>query len=268
MSALSNFFQSMANAIRAKTGKAAKLTPNDMIEEIAEVYEAGENAGIVATKVGTATASDVLNGKTFTNSSSVGETGEMTNQGAKSFTITNTSAVPVPRGYYNGSGTIQTSGMMVVPSASLSITKDGTYDVTNYANATVSTIKGTIVMIVSATNSNSGLCYGLEVVNGVASSPVLGSALASSFGVAGTYLTAVLSGQYYTNRYSSFKITNRSSSNVKYTANRFIKSGSTISTILTVSRTLSAGATTGELYNAQNMQAYHPTVITIEFEVL
>ena len=42
-----------------------------------DVYE----AGVSATKVGTATAGNVLSGKTFTNSSTVGETGTMTNYG-------------------------------------------------------------------------------------------------------------------------------------------------------------------------------------------
>ena len=41
------------------------------------------NDGISAAKVGTATAGDVLSGKTFTNSSTVGETGTMTNYGTE-----------------------------------------------------------------------------------------------------------------------------------------------------------------------------------------
>ena len=74
------------------------------------------NDGISAAKVGTATAGDVLSGKTFTNSSTVGETGTMTNYGteptASSIGVYNnnlymglpdkTSANPFPGGYIVG----------------------------------------------------------------------------------------------------------------------------------------------------------------------
>ncbi len=45
MSALTDTFTSIANAIRSKTGKSATLTPSQMIPEIDAVYEAGQAHG-------------------------------------------------------------------------------------------------------------------------------------------------------------------------------------------------------------------------------
>lgn len=137
MSALADVFTSIANTIRAKLGVLATYKPSEMPAGINSVYTAGENAGIAATKVGTAVAGDVLTGKTFTNSSAVGVNGSMPNRGSNGFTITDTSAVTIPAGYYNGSGKIQTSGMIVTPTATKSITSNGSHDVTNYAIANV-----------------------------------------------------------------------------------------------------------------------------------
>lgn len=67
------------------------------------------NEGVADTKVGTATASDVLNGKTFTNASSVGASGSMTDRGAWTASVTPSSAsqtVTIPEGYHNGNGNV------------------------------------------------------------------------------------------------------------------------------------------------------------------
>lgn len=45
MSALTDYFSSMATKIRSKTGKSALLTPAQMIPEIDAVYEAGQESG-------------------------------------------------------------------------------------------------------------------------------------------------------------------------------------------------------------------------------
>lgn len=58
---------------------------------------------------GTAVASDVLSGKTFTNASSVNISGTMTNNGAVSITITpnaSSQSYTIPKGYHNGSGKV------------------------------------------------------------------------------------------------------------------------------------------------------------------
>ena len=104
MSALSDYFTSLAAKIRGKTGSAATMTPNEMVDAIDDVYNAA--------KVGTATAGDVLSTKTFTNASTVGASGSMTNNGAVNKTLdctTNNDSYTVPAGYHNGSGTVNIS---------------------------------------------------------------------------------------------------------------------------------------------------------------
>jgi len=64
-------------------------------------------AGVSATQVGTAVASQVLYGKTFTNASGVGLTGTMTNRGAVSTSIAPGSTYTIPSGYHNGSGVVR-----------------------------------------------------------------------------------------------------------------------------------------------------------------
>lgn len=77
-------------------------------------YKAGYNAGVSATKVGTAGTGDVLSGKTFTNASSVGASGSMANKGGTtvdagsvtrddSYTYFSVSA----NGYYNTSSKVR-----------------------------------------------------------------------------------------------------------------------------------------------------------------
>lgn len=76
-------------------------------------YDAGEAAGIAATKVGTAQPGDVLTGKTFTNNSQVGQAGTMPNNGTWSQTVTPSSSqeriIVIPGGYHSGSGQIVVS---------------------------------------------------------------------------------------------------------------------------------------------------------------
>lgn len=73
-------------------------------------YKTGYNAGVAATKVGTATAAQVLKGKTFTNASGVGLTGTMTNRGAWKGATTGSGNVTIPAGYHSGSGYVSGSG--------------------------------------------------------------------------------------------------------------------------------------------------------------
>lgn len=121
MSALTDVFTSIANALRAKTGKSAGILPTDMADEVTVVYNAGVTAGTTAAKVGTATAGDVLLGKTFTNSTTVGESGSMTNNGAVSVTLdTTTASYTVPQGYHSGSGTVSISAQAKSTSSSTS----------------------------------------------------------------------------------------------------------------------------------------------------
>ena len=77
-------------------------------------YKGGYNAGVSATKKATAGAGDVLSGKTFTNSSSVGASGTMPNKGSTTQDATATQddtytylTVPVA-GYYNTASKLRT----------------------------------------------------------------------------------------------------------------------------------------------------------------
>ena len=73
-------------------------------------YKNGYNAGVTATKKGTAGAGDVLAGKTFTNTGSVGASGTMPNRGAWTANTTGNSNVTIPAGYHNGSGYVSGAG--------------------------------------------------------------------------------------------------------------------------------------------------------------
>lgn len=73
------------------------------------------NAGVSATKVGTASAGDVLSGKTFTNASSVGASGSMANKGGTTVDASavtsdsNYTYLTVPTaGYYNTNSKVRT----------------------------------------------------------------------------------------------------------------------------------------------------------------
>jgi len=63
--------------------------------------------GIPASDLGTATAAQVLSGKTFTSTAGIKASGTMTNNGAVSKTLTTTgSSYTIPAGYHNGSGKV------------------------------------------------------------------------------------------------------------------------------------------------------------------
>ena len=67
----------------------------------------GKQEGIAQTKVGTAAPGQVLAGKTFTNSTTVGATGTMPNNGAVTGSITTSGgSYTIPAGYHNGSGKV------------------------------------------------------------------------------------------------------------------------------------------------------------------
>ncbi len=69
--------------------------------------QADIDSAVAAAMVGTATAGDVLTGKTFTNSSTSGANGSMANNGAVSASLnTGTTSYTIPAGYHNGSGTV------------------------------------------------------------------------------------------------------------------------------------------------------------------
>lgn len=107
MSALTDLFTSLANKIRTKLSTSTTYTPAQAVAAIDDVYD----KGVTDTKVGNAGAGDVLSGKTFTNSSTVGETGTMTNNGAVSQSLNCGGSYTVPAGYHNGSGKVTANSL-------------------------------------------------------------------------------------------------------------------------------------------------------------
>ena len=136
----------VASAITAQgVTTAADATFDVMAANVGKVgtdkYNTGYNAGVAATKVGTATAAQVLSGKTFTNSSSVGISGTMANQGAWTGATTGSGNVTIPAGYHNGSGYVSGSGAynagysagVAAGGAGKYVVKTGSFDYQNSA---------------------------------------------------------------------------------------------------------------------------------------
>ena len=77
----------------------------------AGAYNNGITDGAAAAKVGNVAPGQVLEGKTFTNASTVGATGTMPNKGAWTNTPTTKGKVTIPAGYHNGSGYVDTTSV-------------------------------------------------------------------------------------------------------------------------------------------------------------
>ena len=102
--------------------------------------------------MGTAAPGQVLSGKTFTNSSTVGATGTMPNKGAWKNTPSNKGKVTIPEGYHNGSGYIDTTS--VYNQGFL----DGQQNTTQNLNITYTYHKHT-----GSSGSTANGCYTLQV---------------------------------------------------------------------------------------------------------
>ena len=101
------------SAVTKDSGIGKTLYDNGYNAGYTTGYNRGYSAGVAAAKKGTASASDVLTGYTFTNSSNVGISGSMTNNGAISKTINQTNTQTtyyIPAGYHNGSGKVYVYG--------------------------------------------------------------------------------------------------------------------------------------------------------------
>lgn len=101
---------STAIATTAGDGEETINIPPGVYNKIKVNRSAAFAAGAESSKVGTATADDVLDGKTFTNASSVGAPGGMPNRGAVSYTFTpgiTEQTYSVKKGYHDGNGVIK-----------------------------------------------------------------------------------------------------------------------------------------------------------------
>ncbi len=92
-----------------KTIEQQQNTINDLNTQIADLKN--------KQSTGTAVASEVLEGKTFSNSSEVGLTGTMTNRGAVSQTLNAGGSYTIPAGYHNGSGKVTANSLSSQTSA-------------------------------------------------------------------------------------------------------------------------------------------------------
>lgn len=88
----------------------------------------------------------------------INQLGTIVNQGNKSFTVNGTNALTIPAGYYNGQGTISTSGLIPTPSATLTLSDvtNGT-DVTNYKTVKTSGLMKTPTATKSITANGSNI---------------------------------------------------------------------------------------------------------------
>ena len=112
--------------------KLAEKTSDMLVaqEELGRVM--GTDAGIADCRVGTAIASEVLEGTTFTNSAAADIPGTMKNNGAVSSTLKpgpSESTYTIPQGYHNGQGTVSiTAEQAKASSMTLTINQGCYYD--------------------------------------------------------------------------------------------------------------------------------------------
>ncbi len=86
-----------------KTKEQLESTISDLNTQIAELQK--------KQSTGTAVASDVLSGKTFSNSSNVNIAGTMENRGAVSQSLNAGGSYTIPAGYHNGSGKVTANSL-------------------------------------------------------------------------------------------------------------------------------------------------------------
>lgn len=104
MSALTDYFTSLANKIRSILGGQSTYTPAQMVYALDDIYASGESGAMV----GTALADDVKAGKTFTNANGVGIQGTFTH--TETFTAS-TRAVDLDMGADHKKRYVDTSGI-------------------------------------------------------------------------------------------------------------------------------------------------------------
>ena len=113
----------LATSISAYVTTASDATWATINTNMKTAFTNRYNAGVSATKKGTAGAAQVLTGYTFTNSSSAGISGTMANNGAWTSASSGSGNITIPAGYHDGNGYVDCSGAY---NAGVKATKKGT----------------------------------------------------------------------------------------------------------------------------------------------
>ena len=182
-----------ATAINGKAlYKAGTTTAPTLIAGKAyTVWYNGTNFFIKASAEGTATAGDVLAGKTFSSDTDTGLTGTMTNNGAVSQSLGINGSYTIPAGYHNGSGKVTQSvttktAATYSPSTSAQTISAGQY---LSGDQTIAATTGTAV----AADVLSGKTF--NSANGIGLTGTISSKTAASY-TPGTSDQTIVAGQY------------------------------------------------------------------------
>jgi len=146
---LASLFKDIADAIRAKTGSAALITPADFPEAIADI-EGADLSGI------TVTAGDVKSGKKFLNASGELTNGSMTVNAASDVSLAVNGTYTIPAGFHTGSGKVVNSTPVLASQTIYPTTSDQTVNAGQYIGGT-QTIHGISASNLSAGNIKKGV---------------------------------------------------------------------------------------------------------------
>ena len=127
--------------IISRRSRLGNAQPSDVIS--GKTFSNSSNSGLTCTLAltGTASASQVLSGQTFYSDSTIKQTGSMPNNGAWSTTINPGGSVTIPSGYHSGGGRVSASKNSLVPSSVVSTSGgNGVELTTNSKLVTVGTL--------------------------------------------------------------------------------------------------------------------------------
>ena len=140
------------------------------------------------TRTGNATESHVLSGYTFSNASSSGLTGSMTNNGAKTASLNCGGSYTIPAGYHNGSGKVTANSLSSQTSATATASNIEKGK-TAYVNGVK--ITGTLVVYTQTQTGSIVVCTNLDGQNSASSNISFKEPFTSTPSVTGTATSSV-----------------------------------------------------------------------------